>query len=56
MLLGDWVADITKRIGATQCIPCQARQEKMNTFHLNFKQKIKSILATLSSGSSDSQP
>lgn len=56
MLLGDWVAEVTKKIGATSCIPCQARQERMNNFHQTFSQKIKSILATFSSGSSGSPP
>lgn len=54
-MLGDWVAEITKKIGVKQCIPCQARQEKMNQFHQNLGEKLKSILSNFSSGSSGSQ-
>lgn len=55
MLLGDWVAEVTKKIGVPQCIPCQGRQAKMNQFHQTVSQKIKSILGNSSSGPSDSQ-
>lgn len=53
-MLGDWVAEITKKIGVTQCIPCQARQQRMNQMHQSFIQKLKSIFNSSSSGPSDS--
>lgn len=53
-LLGDWVANITKKIGVKPCIPCQARQEKMNQLHLNAIQQLKKVKSIGQSGPSDS--
>ena len=41
MLFGDLVAKVAQQIGVKSCIPCQARQEKMNQLHLNAIQQLK---------------
>lgn len=54
MLLGDFVKQMTEKIGAKPCIPCQARQEKMNQMHRNLNQKVQSILKNFGRGTSGS--
>jgi len=52
MLLGDFVKQVTERIGIKQCIPCQARQMKMNQAHRDLSQKLQSVLKNFGRGTS----
>ena len=54
MQLGDLVKQVTEKIGVKQCIPCQARQEKMNQMGQNLSKKWQSILKNFGRGTSGS--
>lgn len=54
MLLGDFIADFTKKLGVPSCIPCQGRQDRLNQMHLDMKGKAEDFLKKFSSGQSDS--
>ena len=55
MLIGDLVKQITTKIGLKSCIPCQNRQQKMNQFHLNLNEKLKTLQQKFTNGSADSE-
>ena len=54
MYLGDYIANLTKKIGATPCTPCQERQRKLNQMHIQTSQRIQSFLRNFSRGGSGS--
>lgn len=54
MLLGDFIADTTKKLGVPECLQCIKRQEALNQFHLKVKKFIAQNFSGSSSGSSSS--
>lgn len=52
--LGDYIANLTKKIGVAPCTPCQERQRKLNAMHVKTSQRIQNFLRNFSPGGSGS--
>jgi hypothetical protein len=49
--IGDYIKEFTTNLGVKSCIPCQARQQKMNQAHQNLLTKISALRQRFSPGS-----
>lgn len=50
-MLGDTIAKIASKTGVKSCIPCKARQQKLNDFHQNILNTITKVKERFSTGS-----